>query len=75
MATTGAAFTVKAPNTRLAVAPAISVAVTVAVNEPVTVGVPEIAPVEPLIVSPAGSPLADHPNDGVPPVAVTVVVV
>ena len=39
-------------------APVVSVAVTVTVDVPAVVGVPEISPVEALIDSPAGRPLA-----------------
>ena len=48
---------------------ALSVAVTVTVKVPVVVGVPEIVPVEALIDSPAGRPVADHVYGGVPPEA------
>ena len=40
-------------------APVPSLAVTVALPVPVAVGVPEISPVEELIDSPAGSPVAE----------------
>ena len=40
------------------VAPVVSVAVTVTVDVPAVVGVPEISPVEELIDSPAGRPVA-----------------
>ena len=39
-------------------APVVSVAVTVTDDVPAVVGVPEISPVEALIDSPAGSPVA-----------------
>src|ERR1700677_56911 len=47
-------------NEALPVEPALSVAVTVGVYEPAVVGVPVMAPVEELIESPVGSPVADH---------------
>ena len=40
-------------------APVVSVAVTVTLEVPAVVGVPEIRPVEELIDSPAGSPVAE----------------
>lgn len=49
-----------------------SLTVTFAVVAPATVGVPEITPLAALIVRPAGSPVALHVYDGVPPVAATV---
>src|SRR3984957_14285900 len=52
-----AAFTVQL-NEAVPLAPVVSVAVTVTDEVPAVVGVPEISPVEELIDSPAGRPLA-----------------
>ncbi len=54
-------------------APAASVSVTATVDTPPAVGVPEITPVVALIVSPAGSPVADQLYAVVPPDPVIVV--
>jgi hypothetical protein len=48
-----------------------SFTVTLAVLVPAAVGVPLITPVEVLIDSPAGRPVADQVNGVVPPVVVT----
>ena len=50
-------FTVQV-NEAVPSAPVVSVAVTVTLDVPAVVGVPEISPVEELIDSPAGRPVA-----------------
>ena len=52
-----AAFTVQL-NEAVPLAPVVSLAVTVTDDVPAVVGVPEISPVEALIDSPAGRPVA-----------------
>src|ERR1700733_12910175 len=52
-----AAFTVQL-NEAVPLAPVVSLAATVADDVPAVVGVPEMSPVEALIDSPAGSPVA-----------------
>ena len=51
-----------------------SFAVIAAVVVPAVVGVPVMAPVDALMFSPAGRPVADHVIAPVPPVAATVAV-
>src|SRR5687767_8086381 len=55
-----------------ALASAASSAVTVTVDTPAVVGVPVTSPVAPLMVRPAGRPVADHSYGAFPPVALTV---
>src|SRR5476649_1905160 len=54
-----------------AVKPSASVTAALTVEAPAAVGVPVIAPLDGLIESPAGSPLADHASPPAPPVALT----
>ena len=59
----------------VAVLPAASFAVTVTLDVPTAVGVPEIAPVDELMLTPAGRPVADHVTVPLAPEAVNVTVV
>ena len=49
-----------------------SVTVSVTLFVPAAVGVPLMTPVDVLILTPGGSPVADHVYGGVPPLATTV---
>ncbi len=62
--TRGATLTESVP---LAWIPKASVTVTTGADVPACTGVPEIAPLEPSMASPAGSPLAENEYGGVPP--------